>query len=207
MAAELEREADLAQLYRATTTPRLVDVPPLPFLMLDGHGDPNTSPQYGEAVQALYALSYGVRFAVKRAGGTDHRVSPLEGLWWAEDMTAFDRADRASWQWTAMIRQPSELDEDLLRAVTEDVASRRGLPGLDRVRLETFAEGLAGQILHVGPYTAEGPTIGVLHAFLARQGFHFIGTAHRHHEIYIGDPRRAAPARLRTIIRQAVDAD
>lgn len=204
MPTEVDQEVDIGQLYKASATPRMVDVPEMTFLMIDGCGDPNTSPEYRDAIQALYALSYALKFAIKRAGGADHKVSPLEGLWWADDWNAFVAADKSAWQWTAMIRQPAEVTAELHRQVAADVVAKKQLPAIDRVRLESFAEGRAGQILHVGPYSAEGPTISTLHAFLAEQGYHFDGLRQKHHEIYLGDPRRAAPEKLRTIIRQPV---
>ena len=161
-----------------------------------------TSAEYQDAIQALYTLSYGVKFAIKRSGGANYKVSPLEGLWWAADLEAFTAGDKAAWDWTAMIRQPDELTGDLLAEVAADAARKRALAALGAVRLETFTEGLAAQILHVGPYADEAPTIERLHAFLTEQGLHFDGRRQKHHEIYLGDPRRAAPERLRTILRQ-----
>jgi hypothetical protein len=204
MPTKVDHESDISQLYRASATPRIVDVPEMSFLMIDGHGDPNTSPEYRDAIQALYTLSYSLKFAIKRSGGAPYKVCPLEGLWWARDWTAFAAADKSSWDWTAMIRQPAEVTADLYRQVAESVLSKKQLPALNQVRLESFTEGRAGQILHVGPYSAEAPTISVLHTFLATQGYHFDGMRQKHHEIYLGDPRRAAPEKLRTIIRQPV---
>jgi hypothetical protein len=199
---DLDRE--IAGLYRATATPHMVDVPELAFLMIDGHGDPNASQDFQAAVQALYTLSYSVKFAIKRARGTDHKVAPLEGLWWAADMSSFEVADKSAWNWTAMIRQPAEVTADLLNRVVEDALRKKPLPALADARLTSFTEGRAAQVLHVGPYSAEAPTIARLHAFIAEQGYRFDGNLQKHHEIYLGDPRRAAPERLRTIIRQPV---
>jgi hypothetical protein len=197
-AADVEQE--LKRLYRARQKPELVEVPELGFLMLDGHGDPNVSERYREAIQALYAVAYTLKFALERGGGPDFRVSPLEGLWWAEDMTRFAE-DRSAWEWTMMIRQPAAVTPELVAAHAPEVAGKKELPAARDIRLERFAEGLAAQVLHVGPYADEGPTIGRLHAFIEEQGYVRRG---RHHEIYLGDPRRAAPERLRTIVRQPV---
>jgi hypothetical protein len=197
-------QLDLTQLYRATTTAKVVDVPPMSFAMIDGKGDPNTSAEYRAAVEALFTLSYSLKFAIKRSGGADYKVSPLEGLWWAQDWTAFTLGDRSSWEWTAMIRQPADVSAELFRRIADEVATKKHLVAIDRVRLETFTEGLAVQVLHVGPYSAEGPTIEALHTYLAEQGYRFDGARHKHHEIYLSDPRRAAPEKLRTIIRQPV---
>jgi hypothetical protein len=190
------------RLYRATTTPELVHVPRLRFLCLDGHGDPNTSPAYATAVQALYTVSYAARSAVRRGGEPAFKVSPLEGLWWAEDLSTFGSGDKSAWDWTMMIRQPDAVTDDLVARLVDEVAAKKDLPAVRDLRLVGFEEGAAAQVLHVGPYATEGPTIARLHDFIRQHGFVFDGHRHKHHEIYLGDPRRAAPERLRTLIRQ-----
>lgn len=187
------------RLYRATTKPQLVQVPALRFLCLDGHGDPNTSQAYAAAVQALYSVSYAAKFAVKKAGGPESKVSPLEGLWWAADMSTFLTGDKSEWDWTMMIRQPDAVTGDLVARLADEVAANKSMPVAKELRLISFEEGAAAQVLHVGPYDTEGPTIARLHEFIQSHGFTLDG---RHHEIYLGDPRRSAPERLRTIIRQ-----
>jgi hypothetical protein len=192
----------LDKLYRATTTPRLVQVPPLRFLCLDGHGDPNTTPAYTAAVQALFGVSYAAKFAVRKSGGPDFKVSPLEGLWWAEDPNLFLTGEKSQWDWTMMIRQPDVVTAELVARLADEVAAARSRPEARELRLVTFEEGPAAQVLHIGPYEAEAPTIARLHEFIRENGFSLDG---KHHEIYLGDPRRAAPERLRTIIRQPYD--
>lgn len=192
----------VARLYRATTTPQLVQVPPLTFLCIDGHGDPNTSASYAAAVQALYSVSYAAKFAVKKAGGPSYKVSPLEGLWWADDLSTFLTGDKSDWDWTMMIRQQDVVSEDLYARLVDEVADLKSIPAARELRLTSFEEGAAAQVLHVGPYAAEGPTIAGLHEFMRGLGLDFDGHRHKHHEIYLGDPRRAAPEKLRTIIRQ-----
>jgi hypothetical protein len=187
------------RLYRATTTPQLVEVPPLRFLCVDGHGDPNTSASYAAAVQALYAVSYAAKFAIKKAGGEAFKVAPLEGLWWAADLGVFGTGQKSAWDWTMMIRQPDTVTAELVERLTAEVAIRKSLPRARELRLDEVEEGRAAQVLHIGPYAAEGPTIAALHAFIHEQGLDLRG---KHHEIYLGDPRRAAPEKLRTIIRQ-----
>jgi len=187
------------RLYRATTKPQLVQVPALRFLCLDGHGDPNTSQAYAAAVQALYSVSYAAKFAVKKAGGPEFKVSPLEGLWWAADMSTFLTGDKSEWDWTMMIRQPDAVTHALVARLADEVAANKSMPVAKELRLISFEEGAAAQVLHVGPYDTEGPTIARLHEFIQAHGFTLDG---RHHEIYLGDPRRSAPERLRTIIRQ-----
>jgi hypothetical protein len=201
MAARIDPKRELRQLYSARPTPELVDVPELSFLMIDGHGDPNRSPRYQEAVEALYAVSYALKFAIKRAGGPDYTVAPLEGLWWAEDMASFSVEDKSNWDWTMLILQPAEATPALVAQTGREVAQRRQLPAAAELRLQRYAEGASAQLLHLGPYADEGPTIARLHAFIQEHGYQLRG---KHHEIYLGDPRRTAPERLRTIIRQPV---
>jgi len=179
---------------RAGRVDRLT-LPALDFLMIDGQGDPNSSPAYAAAIQALYGLSYGLKFAAKAALGRDHVVGPLEGLWWAEDMADFITNRRDGWRWTMMIRQPGWITTAML----EEVRTAKAITA--PVRLERLAEGLCLQTLHVGPYAEEGPTIARLHAEIAAQGLRRGG---HHHEIYLGDPRKVAPERLKTILRQPV---
>ena len=197
-ATTVDLRRELRDLYSATSSPALLDVPELPFLMIDGHGDPNTAPVYRHAVQALYSVAYAVRFALKRAG-VDARVMPLEGLWWTPDMSTFSTEAKSDWNWTLMILLPGQATSDVVEEARTRTAQQKGLEAIGRVRFERFAEGRAAQVLHVGPYSAEQPTVAALHAFIAEQGCLLSG---KHHEIYLGDPRRAAPERLRTIIRQ-----
>jgi hypothetical protein len=194
--------ADIDRLYRATATPKLVQVPLLAFLCLDGHGDPNTSPAYATAVQALYSVSYAAKFAIKKAGGPDFKVSALEGLWWAQDLSTFLTGDKSKWDWTMMIRQPKAVTGDMVERLADQVAAKKTIPAARQLRFVSFEEGAAAQVLHVGPYATEATTITRLHDFIREQGFAFDGHHHKHHEIYLGDPRRSAPEKLRTIIRQ-----
>jgi len=150
---DLRRE--LPQLYRVAAAPALVDVPPLDYLMIDGAGDPNTAPEYAEAVQALYSVAYTVRFALKRAPHpVDAPVMPLEGLWWVPDMSTFSVEDKSRWNWTLMIVQSAHVTAAVADAARAAAARKKGLPAIERVRLERFAEGRAAQMLHVGPYSA-----------------------------------------------------
>ena len=202
MTTTVDLRRELPELYTAGPVPALVDVPELGCLMIDGHGDPNTAPGYAEAVQALYAVAYTIRFALKRrADPVEAPVMPLEGLWWVPDMRTFTTEDKSAWDWTMLIVQSDHVTAELAEAARETAARKKALPGIDRVRLDRYAEGRAAQIMHRGPYSAEGPTIAALHRFIADQG---LGLAGKHHEIYLGDPRRTAPEKLRTIIRQPV---
>ncbi len=176
-----------------------VEVPAFSYLMIDGRGDPNTSPAYAQAVAALFTVSYAVKFALKRGPqAIDYGVMPLEGLWWAEDWSVFAAGDRARWQRTMMIQQPDFVSPALVYETIARVAKTKALPALELLRLERFAEGRCAQILHVGPFTAEGPTIARLHAFIDARGRR-VG---KHHEIYLSDVRRAAPEKWKTVLRQ-----
>ena len=185
--------------------PAIVDVPELSFLMIDGRGDPNSSEAYQDALGALYGIAYTLKSTLKKSDPErDFKVAPLEGLWWA-DAEAPSReelqAERDSWNWTMMIAVPDAVTAAELTAAAEAAARRRTLPATGSVRLERFEEGLAAQIMHAGPYADEAPTIAALHAFVDAEGYELRG---RHHEIYLGDPRRTAPERLKTVIRHPV---
>ncbi len=182
----------------------IVDVPRMNFLMIDGAGDPNGSKTFQEAVEALFTVSYILKFAVKKGpSGIDYAVMPLEGLWWMDGPGAFDPSRKDLWKWTAMIAQPEPVTEALFRAAAAQAGEKKELPALSRIRFEAFAEGGAVQILHVGPFAAEGPTIEALHRFAADNGFRLRG---KHHEIYLSDMRRTAPAKLKTVVRQPVES-
>jgi hypothetical protein len=193
---------EIALLYKAKAgKPSTVDVPDMVFVMIDGKGDPNTSQAYADAIQALYSISYTLKFTLKKETGQQYVVSPLEGLWWAKNMTDFDQR-KGEWTWTAMIAQPDEVTSERFDRAVEDVGSKKELPALSLARLERFHEGTCAQVLHVGPFSAEGPTIAALHAFIREQGGSFDGRHQKHHEIYLSDHRRSAPERWKTIIRQ-----
>jgi hypothetical protein len=203
-ATKLDLKRELHELYAPGDVPCLIDVPDMAFLMIDGHGDPNTADEYRQAIEALYAVSYTAKFALKRApDGVDFTVMPLEGLWWASDMSSFAARDKSAWSWTAMIMQPEAVTADVVADAREAAAARKTLPALERMRFETFREGLSAQVMHHGPYADEAPTIARLHEFIAAEGYVLSG---KHHEIYLGDPRRTKPERLRTVIRQPVAA-
>lgn len=180
----------------------IVDVPRLQFLMADGHGDPNTSADYRAVVEALFTASYAVRAAAKQELGRVHTVGPLEGLWSAEDLQAFHTRDKSAWDWTLMIVQPDWITPELVDTALERARAKKGLPALGLVRFEDLTEGLSVQVLHIGSYDDEAPTIARMHEeFMPAEGLVPRG---RHHEIYLSDARRTEPSRLRTILRQPV---
>lgn len=198
---------DLKKVYREHYTakvgrPGLVDVPERPFLMIDGEGSP-AGRQYADAVQALYPVAYGIRAVIKQETGDGYTVLPLEGLWWADDMSTFVTGDKSAWQWRMMIGLPELATAALAAQVLPRVTAKKQLAAGDRMRFEVYHEGAAAQVMHIGPYAEEAPTIEMLHAFIADEGLSLRGL---HHEIYLGDPRKADPAKLKTIIRQPVAA-
>lgn len=196
----LDLKKVLKALYSAPSDPLVVDIPPMNYLMIDGLGDPSTSPAYAAAIEALYGVAYTLKFTIKRSpAAIDYAVMPLEGLWWADDMQAFTKGDRAKWHWTAMILQPEFVTSAQVEVARAAVLLKHPSPALDLLRFERFAEGRAAQLLHIGPYNAEGENIARLHAFIGAQGAQLSG---KHHEIYLSDPRRTAPEKLKTIIRQ-----
>ena len=182
---------------------RVLDVPPLLYLAVDGHGDPNTAPEYADAIGALYPVAYKVKFASKRDLGRDYVVPPLEALWWASDMDAFTRArDKSEWDWTAMIMVPDWITSDLVDDAVAAAAAKNRPTGLDRVRFETLDEGRCVQTLHLGSYDDEADVLAQLHHdFIPNAGLTMTG---KHHEIYLSDARKVEPAKLRTILRQPV---
>ncbi|MBX3576627.1 MAG: GyrI-like domain-containing protein [Rhizobiaceae bacterium] len=181
-----------------------VDVPPFTYFMVDGTGDPNTAASYREALEALYTASYTLKFMAKKELGRDYVVPPLEGLWWADDMSSFVTRRKDQWSWTMMIMIPDFVDAAMAGRAMKAAAEKKALTALARMRIERLEEGLAVQIMHIGPYDEEGPTLKRLHEeFLPANGL--VERGH-HHEIYLGDPRKTAAAKLKTVLRQPVSA-
>jgi len=201
--AKLDLKTEYRQLYNPSSKEcSIVDVPEMQFLMIDGAGDPNTSVNYAEAIEALYAMAYTLKFISKMTEDVDYTVMPLEGLWWTPDMAEFSMDDKSAWEWTAMIVQPDHITAAHVATAADEVRKKKDPPALDRIRFEPYAEGLAAQILYFGPYADEAPTIERLHRFATDSGYQLRG---KHHEIYLSDPRRTAPERLRTVIRQPIE--
>jgi hypothetical protein len=199
---KIDFKRELKHLYQPSTKAfSVVDVPPMNFLMIDGHGDPNTAQAYKDAVEALYAAAYALKFMSKREKGLDYVVPPLEGLWWVENMADFSTDDKSAWSWTMMIMQPEWVTKEMFEAARQQVEKKKNPPALHKLRLETYHEGLSAQIMHVGPYDAEAPTIARMHAFIEENGYQPAG---KHHEIYLSDPNRVAPEKLKTVLRQPV---
>lgn len=182
----------------------IVDVPEMKFLMIDGKGDPNTSQEYQDAIEALFSVSFKVKFISGKENSQDYVVMPLEGLWWVENMEDFSIRDKSGWKWTSMIRQPDFITKDMIKKAIEEVEQKKNPPALSKIKFESLHEGLSAQIMHIGPYSEEGPTIEKLHNFIEEKGYEFDGSVpgEKHHEIYISDMRRTKPEKLKTIIRQ-----
>ena len=199
---KIDFKKEMKQLYKSSSkNASIVEVPPMKFLMIDGKGDPNSSKDYKEAVEVLYGLSYTLKFSCRKNLEKDYVVPPLEGLWWADDMENFQSLSKDEWKWTSLIMQPDFITEQLVREAFEDVKLKKNPPALSKVRFETFNEGLTAQIMHIGPYAEEEPTIIFLHNFIHDKGYNLSGL---HHEIYLSDPRRCKPEKMKTIIRQPI---
>jgi hypothetical protein len=190
---DLKKSLDSYQARRGQF--RIVEVPERQYLMVDGHGDPNSSPAFTEAVEALYPVAYTLKFTSKRDLGRDYVVPPLEGLWWAQDMEAFTVArDKSQWDWTLLLLVPDWIGGDLVDGAIAKFGTK--------VRLEALSEGRCVQTVHVGTFDAEAPVLAQMHdEFIPDNGLRRVGT---HHEIYLSDFRRTAPEKQRTILRQPV---
>jgi hypothetical protein len=172
------------------------------YLAIHGEGDPNTSVEYQQAVEALYSIAYAIKFKIKKALlQIDYGVMPLEGQWWTDDMKDFSTDDKKSWKWTMAIMQPDFVTATIVNLCLQEVRLKKDPPMLDKIFFGKFKDGLSAQILHTGPYAEEAPTIEKLHHFISEEGYSLTG---KHREIYLGDPRRTAPEKLRTILRQPV---
>ena len=180
----------------------IVDLPKMQFIMVDGHGDPNTAQEYQDAVEALYAVAYKMKFISKKTLEKDYVVPPLEGLWWAEDMETFHTREKSQWDWTMMIMTPEWITAEIFAEAVQQVRKPKDPTSLDLVRLEYYNEGLSVQVMHIGSYDDEGPVLAQMHNdFIPNNGLVENG---KHHEIYLSDPRRVAPEKLKTVLRQPV---
>ncbi len=200
---KVDCKKELKNLYSASAREAVaVDVPAMNFLMVNGEGDPNTSEQYKQAIEALFSVSYTLKFMVKKSKAADYAVMPLEGLWWIEDNTKFSVDRKEKLRWTSMIMQPKYVSSDDVKAAIEQVRKKKNLIALSKLRFESFYEGPSAQILHIGPYSAEKPTVAKLHVFIQSSGRSLRG---KHHEIYLNDPTRTASEKLKTILRQPMN--
>jgi len=201
---KIDLKKQFKQLYGPSAREAMmVEVPEMNFLMIGGVGDPNKSQEFQEAIDALYSISYTLKFMLKKGKeALDFVVMPLEGFWWTDDMTQFSMDNKDIWKWTLMIAQPEQVTEELFKKALDQARKKKDSPALAKVRLQSFHEGLAAQIMHIGPYSAEGPTVEKLHGFIREKGYKLRG---KHHEIYLSDPRRSTPERMKTVLRQPVE--
>jgi hypothetical protein len=203
---------DLRQQYKhlyipSARTVEVVEVPPFKFAMIDGEIEaghaPGSSPAFQQALEALYGISYTLKFSSKlrKENPIDYTVMALEGLWWVEG-GEFDITRPENWRWTAMIMQPDHITGEMYEGALAQLRKKKPAPALDKLRFETFAEGLSMQIMHIGPYSEEPATLARMEAFAKQNGY---ATRGKHHEIYLGDPRRADPAKLKTVLRHPIE--
>ena len=198
---KIDFKKELKHLYKPSAkSVETVVVPGMNFLMIDGQGDPNTSQEFQDAVEVLYPVSYALKFMVKKGDmEIDYGVMPLEGLWWSDDMSTFSVDRKEAWKWTLMIMQPEFISRAMVEDAIKQVRAKKNPVSLPQLRFEAFEEGNAAQIMHIGPFSEEGPTVEKVHAFIQESGKERRG---KHHEIYHSDIRRADPAKWKTVIRQ-----
>lgn len=211
MSAPFDFKKEYKELYQPKTKPSIVDVPEMLFIAVDGYGDPNTSPEYQRAVETLYGLSYAIKMSPKSGhaieGFFDYVVPPLEGLWWGGDidLETMTITDKSKFSWRMMIRQPEFVTEEVFAWAQETLAKKK--PELDPsiAKLWRFGEGLCVQVLHIGPYDEEPETVRQMDAWAKEQGYRIdISSTRHHHEIYLSDPRRTAPEKLKTVLRHPI---
>ncbi|MDT7728831.1 MAG: hypothetical protein QOI21_5407 [Actinomycetota bacterium] len=192
---------ELKALYAPkNTTWSLVDVPEQQFIAIDGSGNPNTAAEYTQAVESLYAVAYTIKFASKRGAGRDFVVAPLEGLWWSDEPEAFTSGAKDSWRWTMLVNQPDWITGDMIEDAKNVALTKKKVAAIGTIRHQILREGRCAQLLHIGSYDDEAPALATLHHdYLTAQHLQPVGL---HHEIYLGDPRKTDPAKLRTILRQ-----
>ncbi len=201
MSDNIDMKKTLKHLYQPFVNEvSIVGIPEMNYLMIDGYGNPNISPSYSQSVSALYQLSYGIRALIKKRDDKKFTVMPLEGLWWAEDMTTFSADRKEDWQWTMMILQPDFVSVADFQEVQADLLKKKDSSHMiGQVRFESYHEGRAAQLMHIGPYAAEAPNIQWIHQHIEDSGYQLSG---KHHEIYLSDPNKVAPEKLKTILRQ-----
>lgn len=198
---KIDYKKELKHLYKPSSkNVEMVEVPSMNYLTIDGQGNPNTSIDYKNAVEALFSVSYTLKFMVKKGEWkVDYGVMPLEGLWWVDDMAQFDANKKDDWKWTLLMMQPELITKEMVERAIGEVRKKKNPPVLDKIKFESFTEGKAAQIMHIGPFSEEGPNIQKVHEFITINGHKLSG---KHHEIYLSDIRRAAPEKWKTIIRQ-----
>jgi len=204
MPVKIDFKKTLKELYQPNSKEVVVvDVPEMQFLMIDGIGSPGDSQEYQDALASLYPVAFKTKF-LSKAKGKDYVVPPLEGLWWADNMKDFTEGNRDKWKWTMMIMQPDWITQDMINEAISITKEKKPELAhlLPKLRLEKYNEGKCAQIMHLGPFSEEGPTIDKVHSRIKEQGGSFEGLSNKHHEIYLSDPRKSKPEKMRTVIRQ-----
>ena len=204
MPAKIDFKKTLKDLYLPSSKEVVeIKVPEMQFIMIDGIGSPGEAQEYLDALAVLYPVAFKIKF-LSKAKGKDYVVPPLEGLWWADDMKDFIEGNRDKWKWTMMIMQPDWITNEMFKKAIEQTQQKKPELSklLPKLRLEKYKEGKVAQIMHVGPYSEEGPTVQKVHDFIQNEGGTFDGHKQKHHEIYLSDPRKANPATMKTVIRQ-----
>jgi len=198
--AKIDFKKKLKHLYQPSAKEVVVvDIPVMHFLMIDGEGDPSKAKEFQEAIEALFSTAYTIKFLVKKEENIDYGVLPLEGLWWADDMSAFKTGKRDDWKWTLMIMQPEMVSEEYVKRAIEQVEKKKNPVALSKLRFEVFHEGPTVQIMHIGPFSEEGPNIQRIHDKIKEDKCRLKG---KHHEIYLNDIRKVDPKKMKTILRQ-----
>ncbi|MDR2719912.1 MAG: GyrI-like domain-containing protein [Nitrososphaerota archaeon] len=202
MSTKIDFKKELKHLYNPSAKMvNVIDVPAMNFLIINGKGAP-TSPQYQQAIETLFTVSYTLKFMVKKAKNIDYGVMPLESLWWLDNMKEFATTPPNEWRWTNMIMQPPYIQERYVKTAIEQVIKKKELSAIDKITFDNFHEGISAQILYHGPYAEERPTITKIHEYIHKSGHELRG---KHHEIYLNDPSITAPENLKTIIRQPME--
>ncbi len=204
MATKIDLKKELKELYSATKKPKLVEVPKQKIISIDGQGDPNTSDSFRQAMETLFPVAFTMKFLSKKELERDYVVMVSECLWWAENMNDFTLGNKDDWLWRSFIVQPDFITQGIFDTAIGQVRKKKDPPALDKLQFTTINEGLSAQIMHIGPYSEEAPSIKKLHQYIHDNGYTFDGLKEKHHEIYLSDMRRIAPEKLRTIIRQPV---
>ena len=206
MADKLDLKKEFKDLYKISDkTPVMVNVHKQKVISIEGKGNPNTSLEFKNAVEALFPVAFKIKFTSKKELNKDYTVMPLEGLWWTEDMKDFSIENKDIWLWKVFIVQPDFITETMFESSIEEVKKKKDLPSIDKLKFETLNEGLSAQILHIGSYNNEPKTVKKLHDFIAEKGYSFDGLVQKHHEIYLSDMRKTASEKLKTILRQPVE--
>lgn len=207
MAFDFKKE--YRDLYQPKAKPSIVEVPPMRFLAVEGAGDPNeVDGAYQHAIELLYGMAYTLKMSYKTdhaiEGFYEYVVPPLEGFWWQDGISGVDYADKSSFRWVSVIRVPDFVKDTDFEWATNVATAKKKLD-FSPVRLVEVDEGLCVQCMHVGPYDSEPATVEAMHEFAESQGFvPDFSDVRRHHEIYLSDPRKADPARMKTVVRHPI---